>query len=228
MTNKWTEQEDQYVRDNYPLLGSKIQMKGRTAGAIVARARGTLKVYSNYNRKFTQESYQALLSTRNIKVLEEYITSKIPINHKCLHCSSVWKDPPVSLTRVRSTGCPTCNLGYGYDLHKDTYPKSAILYLVEVHTKLGNFIKIGITCRSLSTRLSELKQKIQKCTIATKIDILFTVNNTGVDIQFQESQVLKSFPRYTIPNLVFSGSTEMLSVPLKVEVLKYLNPLTRK
>lgn len=59
-------------------------------------------------RKTTQE-YQNELKIKkpNIIVLEDYVTAKVKILHKCLICGTEWIDSPNNILTCK-IGCPTC------------------------------------------------------------------------------------------------------------------------
>lgn len=59
-------------------------------------------------KKKTHEQYVDELKDANnsIVVLDKYINSEVPIEHKCLICNYHWKARPVNI--LRGKGCPKC------------------------------------------------------------------------------------------------------------------------
>lgn len=64
--------------------------------------------------KMSHEQYIEKLNhiNPNIIVLDTYINSHTPINHKCLICGNKWKTKPNSIL-FNKTGCPKCNESKG-------------------------------------------------------------------------------------------------------------------
>ena len=222
MAKKWTDIEDSILKEQYPILGTKVVLNGRTINSIATRASFLkLKVI---NHKFNTTIYKEILLDKDIEVLEEYINSKTSISHKCLYCDNIWKTAPINITRIRSSGCPKCNKGYGYDL-KLNNPKKASLYILEIIVGEYNFIKVGVTCRPLNARVNELHSSLKPLGLP-KLNILYTIDNSFTNILKLEDTLLSLFEHYTFKDFKFSGSTELLNINTKESMLKYLEGIT--
>jgi len=111
MKQFWTEQEQQFLINNYPTKGGQFcaEQLNRTINSIVKKARRlNLSVINPISaKKLSNSDYQQLLFEKEIDFinLEDYIDSKTPILHECI-AGHIWKVIPNSI--LYGQGCPEC------------------------------------------------------------------------------------------------------------------------
>lgn len=207
---RWTEEEMALLTSTYPTLGTagneiskyfpnrtlvSISLKARSLGLNVLNARNKLK---------TTEEYQKGLYSRGICVIGEYINNDTKIEHGCVVCDNIWEARPGDISR--GGGCPVCNKGFGH-YNSNNAPETASIYIVRIKLPENvTFIKIGVTCVYMSSRLSKLKSE----TKATDVEILKVYESTGEAILKIEAKILsdRNIPKLISP-IVFHGYTEI-------------------
>lgn len=95
-------------------LVNQIKILGRNNNKLFNNHEMTAKYNQLLNAANVAKSTGELktLINPNIIVLDTYINSHTPINHKCLICGNKWKTKPNSIL-FNKTGCPKCNESKG-------------------------------------------------------------------------------------------------------------------
>lgn len=103
-----------------------------------------------------------------------------------------------------------CNKGFGYLNIKDICG-TATLYLLEVTTRMEDFLKVGVTLQPLRRRISNIKSELGSEYV--DIRVLHTVQAPPTKILALESKLLNKsrFIKHNT-NLKFAGKTELLSL----------------
>ena len=157
------------VIDNYINANTKINHKclkcnniwSATPGHIMD---GTGCPVCNGTKLRTNSEYIKLLKGKSIIVLDRYITSQIPILHKCLIDNTEWYVTPNNI--LRGQGCPTCYNkirsnshpgGYGTLTEEQAknikYP--LYFYKVKIGFEKEIFYKFGLTKNADKSRFKQ-------------------------------------------------------------------------
>lgn len=126
MGNKWTEEDLQFLKDNYFNLGAKecALILNRTYEAIKKKAQ-ILGIKGNKLKRFSHEKYEQQLFDIQSEAypIERYVTNRTSILHTCIK-GHIWKARPDSI--LTRSGCPYCAQ---FTLSKN---KPAILYYIKI------------------------------------------------------------------------------------------------
>ena len=115
-------------------------------------------------------------------------------------------------------GCPTCSIrdyegGYGmkrFENHPSLRTTPGMLYLIRVYDDTEDFIKIGITQKTIHERF------VVNNRLPYKYDVLQTVSGHLYDMFLLEQEAKRSLKRYRYhPRIKFSGHTECFSVEVR-------------
>lgn len=169
------------------------------------------KTCSAKKQSRTTSEYNDLIANRGIVSLEEYITAKVPIRHRC-SCSYEWSVAPHDI--LAGHRCPICNKPKGgYNITRfENDPELAnspgICYLVvlvdkDTNTKVA--YKIGIT-KGTSDK-DVLKRLVQFKVYEARI--LKTVKGTLLEVFTLEQALHKKWKHLSlIPDKKFGGYLE--------------------
>lgn len=152
-------------------------------------------------RTLSDSKVAEVLLTNGLIKSSEYLGALKPLSVKSTLCGHSWTTTYAILQQ--GSGCPICSRGFGY-LNKDSIPSSAILYVLNFDNQ---FMKIGITTRSLSRRIRELKSRSKICSI----EPLYTITSTGYNILELERILLNGSIKFSYKDK-FEGSTELVSI----------------
>lgn len=104
----WTEEEEQFLRENYSSLGAEACSRklNKTKQSVFAKA-SRLGVISRTNKLKTHEEYENELFSKELLAwpVEPYQGSHHPIVHECLE-EHQWQAKPYSI--LQGKGCPIC------------------------------------------------------------------------------------------------------------------------
>lgn len=122
----------------------------------------------------------------------------------------------------RKSGCAQCNLVGGYSFNRiyadqDLMDKPSFFYVVNINTRTENFIKIGITSRSLSERF----RKWRKYSVVNELIVRETSLGSAFALE-QRILVLFKSKRY-IPDMHIDGKTECFKPSALSGILQYIN-----
>ncbi len=130
-------------------------------------------------RKTTAEYKQELINLGiKYEVLEEYVMSHTPINHKCNKCKGIWKAQPSNIKN--GTNCPTCSDSNNFYTNNPTK-----LYYIRIDKDGNKYYKIGITCRDILKRFYKDKDIITILHVEEFI--------TGKYAYIKEREILQKF-----------------------------------
>jgi len=159
-----------------------------------------------------------VLKLANIEQLSPYTGALNPIKLRHTYCGYEW-DTVYSYIQ-QGSGCPVCNVGFGYSHSGSNMPEVASIYLFKIYTKEATFLKIGVTARTVHKRQVELKSKIPNL---IEIELLHENKDSGSNILKKEKLVLTTFKKYSHCSN-FDGSTELLDVSTNIErIIKIMN-----
>lgn len=164
--------------------------------------------------KLLESEVDTLLSRKGYLRLGKYINSKEKMLIQHVHCGYTWE---VIYNHIQQgNGCPLCNIGFGYSYNKDNLPEKATIYLFKISTMEAEFLKVGVTSVILRHRKNQLKSNIPNC---INIELLYSCEDSGINILKKEQLILSSFPKYQYM-YKFSGSTELLPITSDIELIK--------
>lgn len=112
------------------------------------------------------------------------------------------------------SGCPTCSVkdyegGYGharFKSHPEIKERPATLYLIECHSNVEHFVKIGITQKTIHERFHVNNQ------LPYEYAVLHQRTGTLYDLFLIEQALKKAYKQFKfIPALPFNGKTECFS-----------------
>ena len=201
MNKIWSEEEIQFLHDNYKLNGATYCAKalGRSQQSIFMKAnRLGIKSETVPHKQKTHKDYEDRLFEQEIEIwpLESYITSQTPILHECIK-GHQWKVQPHSV--LRGIGCPKCSTNT-FDL-----ASPAILYYIKITCDNETYYKIGITNRTVARRFEDDRNK--------EIIVIKEIHYaTGLEAKNEETRILKEHAqhRQNIPGFLKSkGNTEL-------------------
>ena len=200
MRRFWSEEEINFLKENYPNKGQIYCSKSlnRTERAVRDKAR-KLGISSNNSRLAKSESlkngeYSKSLLNTNYTSLEPYVAGKTKILHRHNICGYEWKVTPDAIKVLKK--CPQCSLIR--DLEGKTY-----LYFI--YFEALNLYKIGIT-NSWSKRKNEFGEKAQLLNLEEF--------PTRKDAKLQETILLDKLSMYMHNSgLLNNGNTETFLWP---------------
>lgn len=165
-----------------------------------------------YRLRQTYNNYDVDLILEDLELvrLSDYQGSdgKLEVRGACGH---TWS------TRFRTiqqgSGCPSCNVGFGYWGNKDSITTcvKAYLYILRINLPDNTLIKVGVTSKSVESRVRGILSTLGKDTnSAVSIDILRVFESSGANVLDTERYVLDRFKEYKPVNLdnKFSGYSE--------------------
>lgn len=161
-----------------------------------------------------------VLKEGNFHQLTEYTGSLDAILLKHNTCGYIWTTKYSYIQQ--GSGCPLCNKGFGsYSYSKNTDIEKATIYLLKITSNSETFLKVGVTLRNLSKRVSELKSRIGPNTC---IEILYERQGLGKNILNLENNILKTFTKYKSMTK-FDGCTELLDFNKNkvLDIITYIN-----
>lgn len=200
MRRFWSEEEINFLKENYPNKGQIYCSKSlnRTERAVRDKAR-KLGISSNNSRLAKSESlkngeYSKSLLNTNYTSLEPYVTGKTKILHRHNICGYEWKVTPDDIKVLKK--CPQCSL------IRDLAGKT---YLYFIYFEALNLYKIGIT-NSWSKRKNEFGEKAQLLNLEEF--------PTRKDAKLQETVLLDKLSMYMHNSgLLNNGNTETFLWP---------------
>lgn len=145
MRNLWTEEETQFILENYPSRGRNYcaELLNKSVGSVASKARrlGLLSSVTRAN-KVAQE-YVTWLQKNKPKIicLEEYTLSSRKTLHKHLSCGHEWTITPNNLKRSTGSGCPNCASNKKYS-HQDYVDKISSTEFIVLEDYSGSEVKI--------------------------------------------------------------------------------------
>lgn len=200
MRRFWSEEEINFLKENYPNKGQIYCSKSlnRTERAVRDKAR-KLGISSNNSRLAKSESlkngeYSKSLLNTNYTSLEPYVTGKTKILHRHNICGYEWKVTPDDIKVLKK--CPQCSL------IRDLAGKT---YLYFIYFEALNLYKVGIT-NSWSKRKNEFGEKAQLLNLEEF--------PTRKDAKLQETVLLDKLSMYMHNSgLLNNGNTETFLWP---------------
>lgn len=169
------------------------------------------------SRTNSLDKVDSLLDSKNILRHSDYLGALKPLVVEHIDCGYMWTTKYAYIKE--GSGCPLCNKGFGYSYSKENLPTVAYLYLLLITTNSEKFYKVGVTIRSVESRVRELKNRLKQDIVDIKILEVF--QDTGINILIKEEKILKS------SNLIkhkskskFEGSTELLSFSNSLDSIK--------
>lgn len=134
----------------------------------------------------------------------KYINGKTRIN---IICPIHGEFNQICESHLCGHGCPKCNtVGFSKESWlKYLKVKTAFFYVLRVFNDNEEFIKIGITSKTIENRYRTLKNY--------KIEIIKLIEDTPSKVYDMEKYSLKEFKKYrTLPKLPFEGWSECLNI----------------
>ena len=193
---RWTEEEINFLRKNYPLYG-KIYCAdklNRTVNSIRMKA-ARLKLKSSLkgqHNTINNENYLKRLIDTEYEALEPYQRSQIKIKHKHKKCGYIWKVSPNNLEKL--VGCPNCSKK-GISLRK------TFLYII--YFPILDIYKVGTT----------VNWKKRKYDFGYEPKLLDLKEfNSGPEARKAEKELLKNVNLYNTGELK-NGNTETFIWP---------------
>ncbi len=119
-------------------------------------------------------------------------------------------------SHLSGRGCPKCgHVGFSRNCWLNKLAdKKAIFYILKVFNDDEEFIKVGITTKTVKDRYYSMKNY--------KYEIIKTVISDGNEIYELEKMLLREFKKYKIkPKLAFEGWTECLDIKCLDDVCKF-------
>lgn len=171
---------------------------------------------TSHNRN-SIEKVDKVLDDAGFSRLSEYkgALDKIRLKHK--HCGYEW-DTVYSYIQ-QGSGCPICNVGYGYTNSKENMPEKAHLYLLKIIINAEIFLKVGITSQSgLNLRLNSIRKDLNKFG-KVDIEVLKDSMFSGTQTLIKEREILNKYTKY-VSNLDFPGKTELLGIDNLPNILR--------
>ena len=150
--------------------------------------------------------YMHDISHRNIEVLEDFLGTKVYMQHKCLVCTHVWKAKPNTI--LNGHGCPSCNTG-GAPASRE--PSS--LYLLRISTNQLRFLKVGYS-KNVPSRMRGIKSDIKLHTDnAVSVDLLDKIEAMGDIIWNLEQRIHRKkkglgLTQFLDASVIFNGFSE--------------------
>lgn len=181
----------------------------------ILRTGAKCPICSHRDRLLTVEDVDKVLNTAGFSRLSPYIGALSTLKIKHDYCGYEW-DTVYSYIQ-QGSGCPLCNRGFGSQYSNGTLPETATIYLLEVNTAEYTCYKIGVTSRSISTRIRELKSRIPSSIVELKV--VYLTKDSGLNILRKEKLVLSSFLKFQ-PCKRFEGSTELLDKSIDINLVK--------
>lgn len=154
------------------------------------------------------------MEVNGFKLLSEYTHSKRKIKVEHISCGYVWET--IYNHIQQGSGCPICNIGFGYGKNKENIPDNAYIYLFNIVTKTESFLKIGITSLDISHRTYSLHSNIPGI-LSIRLEHLY--EDSGLNILLKEKAILQKFTKH-YTELVFPGYTELLALSNNIEDIK--------
>lgn len=123
------------------------------------------------------------------------------------------------------SGCPTCSRkdyegGYGrtrFDRHPELKDKDALLYVIRVSSENEEFIKIGITQKTVHARFNINNR------LPYKYEELYTERGKLYDLFLKEQHIKKQFKQHKyVPSIKFNGYSECFVEEATVDLLSYI------
>lgn len=140
---------------------------------------------------------------------------KIRLKHK--YCGYEW-DTVYSYIQ-QGSGCPVCNIGFGYIYKNDNMPEKAHLYLFKITLNTKVFLKVGITAQNtINLRINSLRKDLNKHGVV-QIEVVKDIVMSGMQVLLKEKEILRKYNKYK-SNLDFPGKTELLDISDLSNVLK--------
>lgn len=160
-----------------------------------------------------------------------YSNSGAKIEIICREHGSFFQTPNNHISRKQ--GCPKCGDkkkgsvgGYSLKLFENFPERSnipAMLYVIEMQRETDNFIKVGITTRTIKERFDKKARMGPKHITKT---VLFTKYSSLKEAFLLEQQILSTLKQYQyFPNYVIDGRTECLKN--KPEVLQTIQDVLK-
>lgn len=141
--------------------------------------------------KHTNNTYQELITGRNIQVIDNYINNHTPIDHLCMICDNTWKAAPNNVAYGK-TNCPHCSKG-GFN-------KEIPAYTYFIYFSKLNLYKIGIT--------NNMERRFKDFGFNSEL-IFYRYFKTGNDAIMLEKQWLNNIKHLKVnTNQLRSGNTE--------------------
>lgn len=201
---------EHYINDRTNILHKHLvcgyEWKVRPNNII--NGKGCPKCSNHVN--YTTESYKEKIKNSGCSVLEDFITTRIPINHKHLKCGYIWKVRPDDIIKRSGECCPNCSTS-GFNPNKP-----ASLYLVSFLISDIKYYKIGITNRSPKERLANDWHKFN-------FALLWEIRlDSGELIRNLEREILTTYNNYKFNTKVLNnGNTETFSPDMPLNLLDY-------
>jgi hypothetical protein len=143
----------------------------------------------------------------------KYINGKTKIN---IVCPVHGEFSQTCESHLYGNGCPKCNMvGFSKESWlKHVKSKSAFFYILRVFNDNEEFIKIGITSKTVGSRYRTLKNY--------KIEIIKLIEHTPSKVYDMEKHFLKEFKKYKIlPKLPFEGWSECINICCLKKIKNY-------
>lgn len=135
----WTDQDEQFLRDNYSVKGGSYCAKelDRTLPSIKLKA-SRLNIPGKFSTKLkTHEEYLENLHDKCIMLtpLDNYVNNSTPIRHQCLK-GHIWSTKPSHI--LQGSGCPHCssNIKRTTKSYQETIKYKVLEEYINSHTKI--------------------------------------------------------------------------------------------
>lgn len=181
------------------LLEHKIEVKSYTQEDFITKAN------DKHNFEYDYSNVKYKTSTDSVEVL----------------CSEHGLFSVKATDHLQGQGCPDCRVFTnwskdGYVKFVDKYYQGVSnLYVIRCYDEQEDFIKVGTTCRGLTSRFRNRKD------MPYKYDVILEKKMSGADVYDLEKLLLHKFKKSKYkPDMEFGGKTECLLLEVESDVLE--------
>jgi hypothetical protein len=140
--------------------------------------------------------------------LVNYIGNKVDVFIICKKCNTTFKQRPNN--HLCGQGCPNCVKSRGWSKKewcKHSKDKQCTFYIIKCYNNEEEFIKFGITTKTIKHRFFYKKY------MPYNYDIIYNVNGSPEDVWDMEKKFDKEFKKYKYtPKFYFKGYTECYNI----------------